>query len=33
MINALCIKTMTVGSSGKKEVLTEEEVFRATHEL
>jgi type II secretory pathway predicted ATPase ExeA len=33
MINALCLKTLTIGALEKKEVLSEDEVFRATHEL
>jgi len=33
MINALCIKTMTIGALEKKDTLSEDEVFRATHEL
>ena len=33
IINSLCIKSMTVGAIEKKDILTEEEVFRATHEL
>lgn len=33
MINALCIKTMTIGAIEKKDSLSEDEVFRATHEL
>lgn len=33
MINALCIKTMTIGALEKKEMLSEEEVFRATREI
>lgn len=33
MINALCIKTMTVGAIEKKDSLSEDEVFRATHEI
>lgn len=33
MINALCVKTMTIGAIEKKEVLSEDEVFRATQEI
>lgn len=33
IINALCIKSMTIGAIEKKDTLTEDEVFRATHEL
>ena len=33
MINALCTKTMTLGAIEKKDALSEDEVFRATHEL
>lgn len=33
VINALCIKTMTIGAFEKKDSLSEEEVFRATHEI
>jgi type II secretory pathway predicted ATPase ExeA len=33
VINSLCIKAMTVGTIEKKDVLTEEEVYRATQEL
>jgi general secretion pathway protein A len=33
VINSLCIKAMTVGAVEKKDVLTEEEVYRATQEL
>lgn len=33
VINALCIKTMTIGAIEKKDSLTEDEVFRATHEI
>ena len=33
VINSLCVKAMTVGAIEKKDVLTEEEVYRATQEL
>ncbi len=33
VINALCIKTMTIGAIEKKDSLSEDEVFRATHEI
>lgn len=33
VINSLCLKAMTVGAVEKKEVITEEEVYRATQEL
>jgi len=33
VINSLCIKAMTIGTIEKKEVLTEEEIYRATQEL
>jgi general secretion pathway protein A len=33
VINSLCIKAMTVGALEKKNLLTEEEVYRATQEL
>jgi len=33
MIDALCTKTMTLGAIEKKDALSEDEVFRATHEL
>jgi len=33
MSNSLCIKSMTIGALERKDILTEEEVFRATHEL
>lgn len=33
VINALCSKTMTIGAIEKKESLSEDEVFRATHEI
>jgi len=33
MVNALCIKTMTLGAIEKKDALSEDEVFRATHEI
>jgi len=33
IINSLCIKSMTIGAIEKNDILTEEEVFRATHEL
>jgi type II secretory pathway predicted ATPase ExeA len=33
IINALAIKSMTIGAIEKKDVLTEEDVFRATNEL
>lgn len=33
MINALCLKTMTLGAIEKKDTLSEDEVFRATQEM
>lgn len=33
IINNLCIKTLTIGAFEKRDVLTEEEVYRASHEL
>lgn len=33
VINSLCLKAMTVGTVEKKDVITEEEVYRATQEL
>ena len=33
VINALCIKTMTIGAIEKKDSLSEDEVFRATNEV
>ena len=33
IINALAIKSMTIVAIEKKNVLTEDDVFRATHEL
>lgn len=33
IINNLCLKTMTLGAIEKKGSLTEDEVFRATHEM
>lgn len=33
VINSLCIKALTVGAIEKKDMLTEEEVYRATQEL
>ena len=33
IINSLCVKTMTIGAIEKKELLSEEEVYRATQEL
>jgi general secretion pathway protein A len=33
IINSLCVKAMTIGAIEKKDVLTEEEIYRATQEL
>jgi general secretion pathway protein A len=33
VINSLCVKAMTIGTIEKKNVLTEEEIYRATQEL
>lgn len=33
LINALCSKTMTVGAIEKKNTISEDEVFRASHEM
>jgi len=33
IINALCVKTMTIGAIEKKDSLSEDEVFRASQEM